>query len=70
MSVPTGDPPPSKDKYQLLEECHRTRDGLKQARDDHDCELKRRDGEMRQASQLIGNLQHENQQFKDSISGF
>ena len=25
---------------------------------------------MRQASQLIGNLQHENQRFKDSISGF
>ena len=60
MSVPTGGPPPSKDKYQLLEEeYHRTRDELKQAR-----------GELRQASQLIGNLQHENQRFNDSITGF
>ena len=70
MSVPTGAPPPPKDRYQLLEEeYHRTRDELRQARDIHDYELRRRDGELQQANQVIGHLQHETQRFKDSISG-
>ena len=43
---------------------------MRQVRDNYDCELRRKNGELRQASQLIGNLQHENQRLKDSISGF
>ena len=70
MTLRTGGPPPPKDKYQLLkEEYHRTRDELKQARDNHNSELKRRDGELRHRDQFIGQLQHENQRFRDSISG-
>ena len=43
---------------------------MRQVRDNYDCELRKKNGELHQASQLIGNLQHENQRFKDSISGF
>ena len=71
--IPTGGPPlPRLDKYQLLkEEYHRIRDELTQARatiENYDRELRRRNKELRQASQYIGQLLNVSQQSKDFIS--
>ena len=74
IPIPTGGPPPpGLDKYQLLEEeYHRVRDELTQARatiENYDRELKRRNEKLREASQHIDRLQHENQRLKDSMNG-
>ena len=74
IPIPTGGPPPpGLDKYQLLEEeYHRVRDELTQARatiENYDRELKRRNEKLREASQYIDHLQHENQRLKDSMNG-
>ena len=62
-----------KDAYQ--DQYYRTRDELKQTRamlgnNDRELELRRRDGELRQAShwQIIDNLRHDNQRSTDTIS--
>ena len=71
--IPRSRPLPRLDKYQLLEEdYHRVRDELTQARatiKNYDRELRRRNEELRQASQIIDHLQHENQLSKDSFNG-
>ena len=68
--IPTGSPPLPEDKYQLLkEECSRTRDELRQVRDNYDRGLRRRNVELRQASQFVGHLLRESRRSKDSITG-
>jgi hypothetical protein len=59
--------PPLKDTYYNLND--RTRDELKQARTDiqnYDRELKRRNGELHQANQIIDSLRHDNQRLTDT----
>ena len=72
--IPTlaGTPSPLETKYQLLKEDYdRKLDELKQARvtiDNHNRELKRTIGELRQSNQHVGNLKQENHRLKDSIN--
>ena len=64
--IPGG--PPLRDTYQ--NQYHRVKDELKQTRatlGNYDRELRRRDGELRQASQINDNLRHENQRLTDNI---
>ena len=66
-----GSPPPE-DLFDLKKEYHRIRDELRQARvvnKDYHCELRRRTGELRQASRDVDHLQQECQRLKDSING-
>jgi small-conductance mechanosensitive channel len=46
----------------------RTRDELKQAQEKHDRELEKKNGELRQASHIVDNLQQENKRSKDTIN--
>ena len=71
MVLSSGDTLPPKDE-QFLPEEHLIRDELRKARasiDNYDRALRKRTNELRQASKLIVDLQHENQRLKDIITG-
>ena len=71
--IPSAGQPLPKDKHQLLkEEIRRTRDELRQVQanfENQDRELKKMQGDLRNANHYINQLHHEKQRSKDCIGG-